>query len=102
MRPSAFVIVCLLYTCQSLLHEVLLILTLKIVSLPVLRRREASFYAGVWNSSSFRPAIHVVLDVVSNCVWLSLLSQVVYSLLGLVQNTKVGIFCAVLYILRLR
>jgi hypothetical protein len=84
MRPAAFVIVCR----QSLLHEALLILTLKIAQ-SILRRRETSFYAGAWSSSSFRSgAIHVVLDVVSNCVWLSLLSQVVYSL-GLVQ-TKIG------------
>jgi hypothetical protein len=79
MYPSTFVILG-----QSLLHEALLILTfiLMIVALSILRRREAPFYAGVWSSSSFRSGgIHVVLDVVSNCVGLSLLRHVVYSLL---------------------
>lgn len=87
VSPSAFVIV----WCQSLLHEALLILTLEIVSLFILRGRKASFYAGAWSSSSFGSgAIHVVLDVVSNCVWLSLLSQVFHFHFGLVQTTKIG------------
>ena len=84
MYPSTFVILG-----QPLLHEALLILTLKIVALSLVRRREAPLYAGVRRSSSFRSgSIHVVLDVVSNCVGLSLLSHVVYSLLWF-QTAKI-------------